>query len=214
MTQPEKTGNTPILVVDDDGDIRLALEMILQYEGFEVWTAKDGQEALERLQNEANQGRRPALVLTDLKMPRLDGLGLLEKVHAAGGPPVILISGHGDVPVAVEAMQKGAVNFLEKPLDEQRVLVTLRTALTQDRLVAENANLRRQLEGSWRLVGESEAMRKLDEQIERVARSEAAVLITGENGSGKEVVARNLHLRSPRAGGPSSPSTARPSRGS
>jgi len=204
MSAPDSKGPSrpPILVVDDDGDIRLALEMILQYEGFEAWTARDGQEALDRLESEAAAGRRPALVITDLKMPRLDGLGLLRELQSSGGPPVILISGHADVPLAVEAMQKGAVHLLEKPLDEQRVLLTLRTALREEKLVTENAGLRRQLEDDWRLVGESEPMQHLATQLERVSPSEASVLITGENGSGKEVVARNLHLRSPRAAGP------------
>ena len=99
-----------ILVVDDDGDIRQALEMTLQYEGFEVWTAKHGKEALARIEREE---RAPALVLTDLKMPEMDGLELLDNVAAsADPPPVVMISGHGDVPVAVDAMQRGAANFL------------------------------------------------------------------------------------------------------
>ena len=136
----DKASKTPILVVDDDGDIRLALEMLLQYEGYEVWTARDGVQALARMKSELEgTGRRPGLVLTDLKMPELDGLGLLAKIgELESPPPVILISGHADVAVAVEAMQKGAANFLEKPLVDNRVLVTIEGALLSARLTREN----------------------------------------------------------------------------
>ncbi|TDJ68096.1 MAG: sigma-54-dependent Fis family transcriptional regulator, partial [Planctomycetota bacterium] len=128
---------------------------------------------------------------------------LLDKVQELeGGPPVILISGHGDVATAVEAMTRGAVNFLEKPLDENRVLITIRTALRERQLASENTGLRKQLTGRWQLIGESRAMKKLAAQVAQVARSDAAVLITGENGSGKEVVARNLHYQGKRASKP------------
>jgi two-component system, NtrC family, nitrogen regulation response regulator NtrX len=196
-------GRVPVLVVDDDADIRLALEMLLQYEGFEVWTAKDGAEALARLDAEEARGRRAGVVLTDLKMPRLDGMGLLEKIRErASPPPVVLISGHGDIAIAVDAVRRGAVNFLEKPLDENRVLVTIRAALREARLAAENTGLKRQLGGRWELVGQSAAIERLRAQLAQVAESEAAVLITGENGTGKEVVARAIHLSSPRVAGP------------
>lgn len=189
-----------ILVVDDDADIRQTLEMTLQYEGFEVWTAKSGTEALARLEAEAAS---PALVLTDVKMPGLDGLELLDRIAATdAAPPVVLISGHGDVPVAVDAMQRGAVNFLEKPLDEHRLLVTVHRAIREQDLVVENRGLKRQLRSGYELIGESDAMRQLGEAIARVAQSDASVLITGENGVGKELVARNIHLSGPRAAGP------------
>jgi len=194
---------TPILVVDDDGDIRMALEMLLQYEGYEVWTAKNGKEALARLEAEREAGRRPGVVLTDLKMPEVDGLELLEAVQALpDAPPVILISGHADVATAVEAMQRGANNFLEKPLVDNRVLVTLQSALHRERLEKENTGLRRQLAERWELVGESVALAELRERVRQVAGSDASVLITGENGCGKEVVARNLHLAGPRVASP------------
>lgn len=190
-----------ILVVDDDGDVRQALEMTLQYEGFEVWTARNGKEALARMDAEAAS---PAAVLTDLKMPEMDGLELLDRVVAAGpdAPPVVLISGHGDVPVAVDAMQRGATNFLEKPLDDRRVVVTLNKALRESDLGAENRGLKKQLAHGYELVGESAAMAELRASIERVADSDASVLITGENGVGKELVARNVHLGGRRAAGP------------
>jgi two-component system, NtrC family, nitrogen regulation response regulator NtrX len=199
----DKGSQLPVLVVDDDGDIRLALEMLLQYEGYEVWTARNGQEALARLEKEAGCARKPAVILTDLKMPLLDGLELLEKVReTADPPPVILISGHGDVATAVDAMQRGAANFLEKPLVDNRVLVTIRGAMHASRLEKENTGLRRHLADRWKLVGKSDSMLELNSKIEQLALSEAAVLVTGENGTGKEVIARNLHLGGPRAAEP------------
>ncbi|MCB9903746.1 MAG: sigma-54-dependent Fis family transcriptional regulator [Planctomycetes bacterium] len=194
---------TVILVVDDDGDIRTALEMLLAYEGYEVWTARSGEEALARLERERGAGREAGVVLTDVKMPGIDGVELLGAIRERPEPPpVVMISGHADVATAVDAMQRGAANFLEKPLEENRVLVTIRAALRERQLIAENAGLRRQLGGRWELIGESPAMQRLRDQVAHVAASEAAVLITGENGSGKEVVARNLHLAGPRRGGP------------
>ncbi|MBM3976791.1 MAG: sigma-54-dependent Fis family transcriptional regulator [Planctomycetes bacterium] len=201
----ERADKGVVLVVDDDSDIRLSLEMLLQYEGYACWTAKDGREALARLEREAagDPPRRPVLVLSDVKMPDMDGLQLLEKLREKDdAPPVILISGHADVAMAVDAVKKGAADFLEKPLDQNRVLVSLRGALRAEKLAQENQRLKRALSGRYELVGRSAAMRALAAQIERVAASDAAVLITGENGSGKEVVARNLHFSSARAGGP------------
>ncbi|MDF1799246.1 MAG: sigma-54 dependent transcriptional regulator [Planctomycetota bacterium] len=183
-----------ILVVDDDADIRVALEMLLQYEGFDVWTAKNGREALARLDAEAKAGERASLVISDVKMPELDGLGLLDALLAKPErPPVVLVSGHADVPMAVEAVRKGAFDFLEKPLDQNRVLPRVR---------AENRSLKARLGERYRLIGESKAMVELKSSIERAARADAPVLITGENGTGKEVVARNLHLSGPRVTGP------------
>ncbi len=194
---------TTVLVVDDDADICVALEMLLNYEGFEVWTASNGRKALVRLDHEEGGGRRADVILTDVKMPDMDGIGLLEEIRQRPDPPpVIMISGHGDVATAVDAVKRGAADFLEKPLDQNRVLVSLRNALRGERLSQENTGLRRQLSDRWELVGESEASHTLREEIDRVAPSDLPVLITGENGTGKEVVARNLHLRGPRSGGP------------
>ncbi len=201
---PEKQAETAhaILVVDDAADIRSALEMMLQYEGFEVWTAGDGQEALARLDQAREAGRQPAVVLSDVKMPRLDGLELLERiVERSAPPPVIMVSGHADVAMAVEAVRGGAVDFIEKPLDQNRVLISIKNAIESRRLAQENSGLRRQLAEQHPLIGESAAMQRLRDQIERVAHSDASVLVTGENGTGKEVVARQIHLRGPRAGG-------------
>ena len=190
-----------ILVVDDDADIRLALEMSLSYHGYDVLVAKDGEEALARLAKERDAGMPPALVLTDLKMPRLDGMGLLERLQGSG-LPIIVVSGHGDVATAVEAVKKGATNFLEKPLDENRVLVTVRAALRERRLAEENTRLRTKLSGATELVGESAPMKRLAAQVAQAAKSDSSVLVVGENGAGKEVVARALHAASPRAEGP------------
>jgi two-component system nitrogen regulation response regulator NtrX len=201
MTASENQ-QTTVLAVDDDGDIRMALEMMLQYEGFDVWTAKHGKEALARLDREEQSGRVPAVVLTDVKMPHMDGLQLLDELmKRARKPAVIMVSGHADVATAVDALRLGAVDFIEKPLDQNRVLVSIRNALREKQLASENSALRDQLSESWKLIGESESMRTLREQITRVASSDAAVLVTGENGTGKEVVARQIHMQSPRSGG-------------
>ena len=191
----------PVLVVDDDTDICVAIEMLLEYEGFEVWTAHSGKQALARMAKEARGGRRPGLILTDVKMPEMDGLTLLARIGELDDPPpVLMISGHGDISTAVEAVKGGAVDFLEKPLDQNRLMVSLNNALRREQLEQENSGLRRQLSQRWRLIGDSEPMRRLAEEIERVAAADAAVLLTGENGTGKEVVARNLHLGGPRSG--------------
>jgi DNA-binding NtrC family response regulator len=202
-TLPERSARTTVLVVDDDADVRTSLEMILQYDGYDVWTARDGVEALARLEREENAGRAPGVVLCDVKMPKLDGLEVLPRLlDRPAAPSVIMISGHGDIQTAVEAVRKGAVDFLEKPLEQNRVLVSIANALREKRLAAENQNLKRQISERWQLVGASAAMKALREQIARVAASDASVLITGENGSGKELVARQVHLSSPRGSGP------------
>ena len=175
--------------------------MLLEYEGFEVWTAHSGKQALARMEREETSGRRPGVILTDVKMPDMDGLQLLERVRELEDPPpVLMISGHGDISTAVEAVKGGALDFLEKPIDQNRLMVSLNTALRQNRLQHENTGLRRQLSAQWELVGESEAMTRLRAEIESVAAADVPVLITGENGTGKEVVARNVHLVGPRSG--------------
>jgi len=194
---------TTVLVVDDDADICVALEMILKYEGYRVWTAKSAKVALARLDHEKKNGAVADLILTDVKMPEMDGVQLLEKIRERpDAPPVVMISGHGDVATAVDAIRRGAVDFLEKPLDQNRVLVGLQNALRTRRLSRENTGLRRQLSDRFELVGTSAAMKQLKEELERVARADAPVLITGENGTGKEVVARNLHILGANPGGP------------
>ncbi|MCE9595841.1 MAG: sigma-54 dependent transcriptional regulator [Planctomycetes bacterium] len=192
-----------VLVVDDEGDVRASLEMILQYEGYDVWTARGGEEAVARLEQEERAGRTAAVVLCDVKMPRVDGLETLERILARKAPPsVIMISGHGDIQTAVEAVKKGAVDFLEKPLEQNRVLVSISNALREKRLATENRLLKRKISERWELIGDAPVIVALREQIARVASSNASVLITGENGTGKEIVARQIHLSSARAAGP------------
>ncbi|MEZ5976885.1 MAG: sigma-54 dependent transcriptional regulator [Planctomycetota bacterium] len=197
-----KTGPT-VLVVDDDADIRLALEMLLAYDGYEVWTAPHARAALARLDEEAARGRRPAAVVSDVKMPGMDGLELLAELRARhDAPPVVMVSGHADVAMAVEACRTGAVDFLEKPLDQNRVLISVAGAIHRGSLERTNKRLRSELGSRFEPVGASKAWRSVLDELERAARADVPVLLTGENGTGKEVAARNLHLMGPRSQGP------------
>ncbi len=187
-----------ILVVDDEADVRDALRMVLEYDGYEVLTAPDGKTALADL--EANP---PDAVLLDIKMPGMDGLEVLDKIVARQGPlPVLMISGHGDIATAVECTRRGAVDFLEKPPQRERILVSLRNALSGNQLRAENERLRTALEEDSVLVGKSAPMQHLREEVARAAPTGATVLIMGESGAGKELVARELHKGSRVANGP------------
>lgn len=184
-----------VLVVDDEPGIRQALGQLLEYEGFEVKTASGGAEGLATY-----EAFRPQLVFLDVKMAGLDGLQVLRRLrqldpHAT----VVMISGHATIQTAVEATQLGAYDILEKPLDTDRVLVLLRNAFENRQLSEENERLRETIDSRYEIVGRSFAIRSLLERIERVASSQARVLITGENGTGKELVARAIHRGSPRA---------------
>jgi two-component system nitrogen regulation response regulator NtrX len=187
-----------ILVVDDDSGIRDALRMILEYEGYQVLTAADGKTALSSLDSE-----RVDAVLLDIKMPVMDGLETLDRiVEREAAPPVLMISGHGDIATAVEATRRGAVDFLEKPPERERILVSLANALSRNTLVAENERLRQKLEEESVLVGKSVPMQKLRAEVARAAPTTATVLIMGESGTGKELVAREIHKGSRVAGSP------------
>ncbi len=189
-----------ILIVDDERSIRNTLKEILEFEKFTVDTAEDGPSGLKKI-TENNYD----VVLCDIKMPVMDGMEVLQKVREAGvDTPIVMISGHGNIETAVEAIKMGAYDFVEKPLDLNRTLVTLRNALDRSSLAAETKTLRKKIDlikGS-NIVGESEPIRAIKEMISKVAPSDARVLITGPNGSGKELVARQLHEQSSRAKAP------------
>jgi two-component system, NtrC family, nitrogen regulation response regulator NtrX len=184
-----------ILVVDDEEGIRHVLRQVLEYEGHEVRTAAGGGEALTRVEEFA-----PDLTFLDVKMARMDGLEVLGRLREQDPEAVVvMISGHGSIETAVEATRRGAFDFLEKPLDTDRILVTIRNALQQRGLAQEVTRLRDEVQSRYEIVGGSYAIRSVLDRIEKVGPTDARVLITGENGSGKELVARALHRVSPRA---------------
>jgi two-component system nitrogen regulation response regulator NtrX len=187
-----------VMVVDDEKGIREALRQLLEYEQMEVRTASSGAEAL-KLYPEFH----PHLTFLDVKMQGMDGLETLKRLRQIDPQSqVVMISGHGTIQTAVEATQLGAYDFFEKPLDTDRVLVTLRNALAHVALTSENVRLQEEVQAHYQIVGSSKAIRHVIERIEKVAPTAARVLITGENGTGKELVARALHALSPRAQGP------------
>jgi len=184
-----------ILVIDDEQSIRNTLKEVLEYEKHTVDLAIDGMEALELFRNNQYD-----IVLCDIKMPKMDGIEVLEKIFEISTEvPVIMISGHGNIDTAVEAIKKGAFDFLEKPLDLNRLLITIRNALDKSTLITETRVLKRKVAKTHDMIGDSEAIRQVKEMIERVAHTDARVLITGDNGTGKELVARWLHEKSKRA---------------
>ena len=184
-----------ILVIDDEKSIRNALQEILEYEKFDVELAENGPEGLQKFNDDQFD-----VVLCDIKMPEMDGLEVLEKIFETGKDvQVIMITGHGNVENAVEAIKTGAYDFIEKPLDLNRLLITIRNALDKTNLASENKVLKKKVSKAWEMVGDSPVMQQVKEMIERVAPTEARVLITGANGTGKELVARWLHEKSNRA---------------
>jgi len=184
-----------VLVVDDEADIRSSLRRILEYEGMVVREAASGDEALQRISAE-----RPEVVLLDIKMPQMDGLEVLSELRRRDPSlPVVMISGHATVATAVEATRLGAFDFMEKPLERDRVLLVLRNALEHRRLQEENRDLKRSSDERYRMVGTTAAVRVVEEAIARAAPTKASVLITGESGTGKELVARAVHRSSTRA---------------
>ena len=187
-----------ILVVDDEQSIRHTLRDILEYEKYEVDEAKDGEEGLKKVTSEHYD-----LVLCDIKMPKMDGMDLLEKAMEAGTESqFIMISAHATIETAVDATKKGAFDFIEKPPDLNRLLLTVRNALDKSTLVNETKTLRKKIARKYDMVGESGPIMQVKEAIEKVAPTEARVLITGPNGTGKELVARWLHEKSARSASP------------
>ncbi|MFB1004773.1 MAG: sigma 54-interacting transcriptional regulator, partial [Bacteroidia bacterium] len=187
-----------ILIVDDEQSIRETLKEILDYEGYEVEEAADGEKALSLIKKFNYDA-----VLADIKMPKLDGLELLEKAkEIAPELPIIMISGHGTTETAVEATKKGAFDFINKPPDLNKLLITVRNAVDKNSLVIETKVLKRQITKTREIVGDAPSIKKIKKTIEKVAPTDARVMITGENGTGKELVARWIHERSNRADKP------------
>ncbi len=187
-----------ILVIDDERSIRNTLKEVLEYESHQVEVAADGLEGLEAFKKGGFD-----VVLCDIKMPNMDGMEVLEKLfEISSDTPVVMISGHGNIDTAVEAIKKGAFDFIEKPLDLNRLLITIRNSLDKSTLISETKVLKKKVSKTFDIVGNSEAINKVKDMIDKVAPTEARVLITGKNGTGKELVARWLHEKSPRAGAP------------
>jgi two-component system nitrogen regulation response regulator NtrX len=184
-----------ILLIDDEKSIRRSLREILEFEKYQVEEAEDGLIGLSKIAAESFD-----VVLCDVKMPKLDGLELLQKLSSEGNEtPLVMMSGHGNIETAVEAVKKGAYDFLTKPVDLNRLLVTLRNALDKQHLVSETKTLRKKVAKGSEIIGNSKAIEEVKTLIEKVAPTDARVLITGPNGSGKELVAKQLHDKSNRA---------------
>jgi two-component system nitrogen regulation response regulator NtrX len=187
-----------ILVIDDEKAIRNTLKEVLEYEKYEVDLAEDGPTGLEMFSANSYD-----IVLCDIKMAKMDGIEVLGKIaEASSDTPVVMISGHGNIDTAVEAIKKGAFDFLEKPLDLNRLLITIRNAMDKSTLITQTQVLKNKVSKMYEMVGQSEAIEQVKNMIDRVAPTEARVLITGANGTGKELVAHQIHEKSPRAKGP------------
>ncbi|MCD4794952.1 MAG: sigma-54 dependent transcriptional regulator [Bacteroidales bacterium] len=184
-----------ILVIDDEKAIRNSLKDILEYEKHDVTLVEDGKQGIIELTDNEYE-----IVLCDIKMPGMDGIEVLEKVTEKGiDVRFIMISGHGTVDTAVGAIKKGAFDFIEKPLDLNRLLITVKNALEIGKLVSETKVLKKKVSKKYQMIGESEALKKITEMIDKVAETDARVLITGANGTGKELVAHRIHEKSKRS---------------
>ena len=187
-----------ILVIDDERSIRNTLKDILEYEKYEVDLAEDGIKALDKVKIAQFD-----IILCDIKMPGMDGIEVLEKLtELTPDTPVVMISGHGNIDTAVESIKKGAFDYIEKPLDLNRLLITIRNAMDKSTLVTETKILKKKVSKKYEIVGESQALKSVVEMADRVAKTDARVLITGNNGTGKELVARRIHDQSNRSAGP------------
>lgn len=187
-----------ILVIDDERSIRNTLKDILEYEKYDVDLAEDGIKALEKVKTAEYD-----IILCDIKMPGMDGIEVLEKLgEITPDTPVVMISGHGNIDTAVDSIKKGAFDYIEKPLDLNRLLITIRNAMDKSSLVTETKILKKKVSKKYEIVGESPALKSVVEMADRVAKTDARVLITGANGTGKELVARRIHDQSNRSTGP------------
>ena len=180
---------TKILVIDDERSIRNSMKDILQYEGHEVVLAENGMEGLVSVKSE-----KPDIVFCDIKMPKMEGIEVLERIKEfSADTPVIMISGHGTIDTTIEAIRKGAYDFIEKPLDLNRILITIKNATDKHLLIHETKTLKNKVSKKYDMIGNSEALNHIRAMIDKVAVSDARILITGPNGSGKELVAHQLH---------------------
>ncbi|MGQ8337680.1 sigma-54-dependent transcriptional regulator [Sunxiuqinia sp. A32] len=187
-----------ILVIDDERSIRNTLKDILEYEKYEVDLAEDGNKGIEMIRKNEYD-----IILCDIKMPGIDGIEALEKIQILSpDSPVVMISGHGNIDTAVESIKKGAYDFIEKPLDLNRLLITIRNAMDKSNLITETKVLKKKVSKKYEIVGDSPAISKVISMADKVAPTDARVLITGANGTGKELVARRLHEQSNRSSGP------------
>ncbi len=187
-----------VLVIDDEKSIRSTLKDILEYEKFTVDLAEDGEEGIKKASKTIYD-----VILCDIKMPKMDGIEVLDVLQKESpDSTVVMISGHGTIDTAVEAIKKGAYDFIAKPLDLNRLLITIRNAMDKTKLISETKVLKKKVNKSFEMVGESEAIKRIKDLIERVAPTDARVFITGKNGTGKELVAHWIHQLSNRADGP------------
>ena len=187
-----------ILIIDDEKAIRKTLSEILSFEGYKLDEAADGEEGLKRFKDKSYD-----LVLCDIKMPKIDGIEFLQKAGEVNPDiPIIMISGHGNIETAVEAVKKGAYDFISKPPDLNRLLITIRNAMERNSLVSETKVLKRKVSRVQEMIGNSAPIQRIKDTIDKVAPTDARILITGENGVGKELVARWVHEKSSRAAGP------------
>ncbi len=187
-----------ILIIDDEKAIRKTLSEILSFEGYKVEEAGDGEEGLKKFKE-----KNYDLVLCDIKMPKIDGIEFLQKAGETNPDiPIIMISGHGNIETAVEAVKTGAYDYISKPPDLNRLLITIRNAMDKSNLVTETKTLKRRVNKVQEMIGKSAGISRIKDTIEKVAPTEARVLVTGENGVGKELVARWIHEKSNRATGP------------
>jgi len=187
-----------ILIIDDEKAIRKTLSEILSFEGYKIDEASDGEEGLKKFRE-----RNYDVVLCDIKMPKIDGIEFLQKAGESNPDiPVIMISGHGNIETAVEAVKTGAYDYISKPPDLNRLLITIRNAMDKSNLVSEAKVLKKKVNRVQEMIGHSAPIMKIRETIDKVAHTEARVMITGDNGVGKELVARWIHEKSNRASGP------------
>ncbi|MDR2911512.1 MAG: sigma-54 dependent transcriptional regulator [Bacteroidales bacterium] len=187
-----------ILVIDDERSIRNTLKDILEYEKYEVDLAEDGLKGIEKVKN-----AEYSIVLCDIKMPKMDGIEVLEQfAELAPDMPVVMISGHGNIDTAVESIKKGAFDYIEKPIDLNRLLITISNAIDKSNLVSETKILKKKINKKFEIIGESEVIKAVIDMADRVAPTDTRVLITGANGTGKELIARRIHDMSNRVSEP------------